>query len=267
MKGFLKFILDIVMGAVIPILILNNLSRPLGAPTAYVIAALIPVCYVLVDTFIITRRFNFITSYTAATAILNGALAFWFVDGIRFAFKDTIGPLFNLALFGGSIIIGRPILRYFLAQALNPDTKERRETVNHLMSETEGVIRSLVIGTLVITIDSLLISIVNFVINLNNVTATFGTELFNQQVAQVNAFTRIAFPIASLVSFSIGIGLVFRAMYRVLPKQEGSSQVENQFMTLIDLYRAQRLATLTPVDSLMSVPVAVPAVLADNTIP
>jgi len=81
MKGWTKLLLDITMGAVIPILILNNLTRPLGAPPAYVIAALVPVAYVLVDTFAISRRFNAITTYVALTAIMNGALAFWFVDG------------------------------------------------------------------------------------------------------------------------------------------------------------------------------------------
>ena len=241
MKGFLKFALDIVMGAIIPILILNNLSRPLGAPTAYVIAALIPVTYVLVDTFFITRRFNFITSYTAATAILNGALAFWFVDGARFALKDTIAPLFNVVLFGGSILIGRPILRYFLAQALGPDTKERREAVGQLMGE-KSILRSLIIGTIIITIDSIAISAVNFVINLNHVTATFGTDLFNEQVAQVNGFTRIVFPIASLVTYSIGVGIAFSAIYRLLPKEDGMPPAASEFMKLIDLYREQRMA-------------------------
>ncbi|MCL4506347.1 MAG: hypothetical protein M1434_13390 [Chloroflexi bacterium] len=241
MKGFKKFILDIVMGAVIPILILNNLSRPLGAPAAYVIAALAPVTYVLVDTLIITRRFNFITSYTASTAIMNGALAFWFVDGILYAFKDTASAILNLLLFGGSVIIGRPILRYFLLQALNPDTPERHRTIGELMRESP-IARSLIIGTIIITADSLLIGLANFWLNYSNVVAPFGTELFNQQIAQVNAVTRVAFPIFGLISYSIGIGLVFRAMYKCLPSEDGKSQVESNFMTMIDLWQAQRRA-------------------------
>ncbi|HEY3290337.1 MAG TPA: VC0807 family protein [Anaerolineae bacterium] len=239
MKGFLKFVLDIVMGAVIPILILSYLTRPFGAPTAYVTAALVPVCYVLVDMFFITRRFNFITSYMAATAILNGALAFWFVDGARYAFKDTVGPLFNLVLFGGSLLINRPILQYFVAQALNPDTAERRESIDKLMTERQ-IVRSLMLGTLVITIDAVFISIVNFIVNLSNVTAVFGTDEFNQQVARVTAFTRVVFPIASLVTYTIAIGIVFKAFYQHLPKQEGVPQMETQFMTLIDLYGQQQ---------------------------
>ena len=85
MKGLTKLALDIVMGAVVPILILNNLTKPLGAPVAYVLAALVPVTYVLVDTFFISRRFNVITSYVALSAIMNGILAFWFVDGALYA--------------------------------------------------------------------------------------------------------------------------------------------------------------------------------------
>ncbi len=246
MKGFKKFVLDIVMGAVIPILILNNLSRPLGAPAAYVIAALVPVVYILVDTLVITRRFNFITSYTASTAILNGALAFWFVDGILYAFKDTASAIMNLLLFGGSVIIGRPILRFFLLQALNPDTPQRHTTIGELMKENP-VARSLAIGTLIITADSLIIGLANFWLNYSNVVAPFGTELFNLQIAQVNAFTRVAFPVFGLASYSIGIGLVFRAMYRCLPSEQGKSQVESDFMKMIDLWRAQRgAAALQP---------------------
>ena len=75
----------------------------------------------------------------------------------NFALKDTIAPLFNVVLFGGSILIGRPILRYFLAQALGPDTKERREAVGQLMGE-KSILRSLIIGTIIITIDSITIS-------------------------------------------------------------------------------------------------------------
>lgn len=43
MNSTVKRGLDIVMGAVVPITILNTLNEPLGTVTTYVIAALVPV--------------------------------------------------------------------------------------------------------------------------------------------------------------------------------------------------------------------------------
>jgi hypothetical protein len=105
-----KLFLDILMGAVIPILILNYLSGPLGAPAAYLVSALIPVGWVFVDLLLITRRFNVITSYIGLSAIVRGALAFWFVDGWLFALKDTAGQIVASLVFVGSVAVGWPII-------------------------------------------------------------------------------------------------------------------------------------------------------------
>jgi len=40
---------DLAFGAALPILVLNNLTSRLGAPPAYVLAALIPVTWVVID--------------------------------------------------------------------------------------------------------------------------------------------------------------------------------------------------------------------------
>ena len=84
-----KLVLDLLFGAAIPIAVLTYLTAPLGAPVAYVVAALVPVAWVAVDLAFITRSFNFITSYVGLSAIVSGILAFWFVDGVRFAIKDS----------------------------------------------------------------------------------------------------------------------------------------------------------------------------------
>ena len=233
MKGLTKLALDIIMGAVVPILILNNLTKPLGAPAAYVLAALVPVAYVLVDTFFISRRFNVITSYVALSAIMSGILAFWFVDGVLYALKDTASLVVSLVVFAGSLLIGKPIVKYFLIQGLNPDTPARTAKLNRLMT-LPPVWRSLVFATIIIAIQTILAGVVNFALNLNMVTAAFGTELFNQQVAQVNAITRIAFPVASLVAFGLGFVLIFRALYAELPKPEGQTQQEGDLWPMID---------------------------------
>lgn len=234
-----KTILDIVIGAVIPILILNNLSKPLGATTAYVVAALIPVAWVMFDLFALTRRFNFITSYTGLTAVVGGVLAFWFVDGLRYALKDTASLFLTIIIFGGSLLISRPIIKYFLIQTLNPDTPEREASLEALLAEP-SMYRALALGTALITISAAVTAAVNMYLNLSMVTAQFGTELFNQQVARVNAISRIAFPLISFAGFGAALWIIYRALYRHLPSEEGKSQLESDLWVLIEQWRRER---------------------------
>ncbi|MEN9936934.1 MAG: hypothetical protein RLZZ387_3513 [Chloroflexota bacterium] len=234
MKRSTKLFLDILMGAVIPILILNNLTGALGAPMAYLLAALVPVAWVFADLLVITRRFNVITSYIGLSAIVRGALAFWFVDGALFALKDTAGQIVAALAFGVSAAAGWPLMRAFVAQGLAPDTPEREQGLGRLMDEPR-VGRALVAATLVMMAWSIVSGAANFLLNLNIVTAPFGTEVFNQQVAQVNAITRIALLVPELAVFAGAFWLVFRALYRTLPSEEGKPQLESDFWDLVRL--------------------------------
>ncbi|MEM9009495.1 MAG: VC0807 family protein, partial [Cyanobacteria bacterium P01_F01_bin.86] len=189
MNRRVKLVLDIAMGAVIPTLILSYLNDQLGTVTTYVVAALVSVAWVLIDLFFITQRFNFITSYIGAFAIGRGLLAFWFVDGIQFAFKDSVSSVFTAAVFGWSIIIRKPIMYYFLMQGLNPNSPRQEKSLKRLLKEAR-VYRSLVKGTRIVLIITLLTGMANFFLNFQIVVADFGTTAFNQQVAQVNAITR-----------------------------------------------------------------------------
>jgi hypothetical protein len=235
MKGWTKLALDIVMGAVVPILILNNLTRPLGAPPAYVLAALVPVGYVLIDTFALSRRFNAITTYVASAAIMNGVLAFWFVDGWQYALKDTAGLIVAAGLFFGSLALGRPMFAFFAAQVFQPDTPQRDRALRTLCARPP-VHRSLITATAIVGAANVLLGGVNFLLNLNIVTAPFGTEFFNAQVSQVNAITRVLFPLVSLGVFGGAFYLVYRAFFQVLPSEEGKSQFESEFWDLVRLW-------------------------------
>jgi hypothetical protein len=229
-----KLVLDIVIGAVIPVLILSYASRPLGNVAAYILAALVPVAWVFIDLFFLTRRFNAITAFTGAGALVSGLLAFWFVDGVLFAVKDTTGIVFSLLVFGGSLLIGRPLIRYFVVQALNPDTPERTAALEALIAERH-VRRAFAAGTLLVVAVYAALAAVNFYLNLNTVVAPFGSEAFNQQVAQVNAITRIAFPLPSIIAIGAAIWLAYRALYMLLPSEEGKSQLESDFWRLVEL--------------------------------
>lgn len=96
------------LGAVVPIVVLSYLSDPLGAVPAYLVSALIPVGWVLADFSFVSRRFNFITAFLGLNAIVRGVFAFWFVDGVLYAFKDTVGSILVVMVFGGSLVLGRP---------------------------------------------------------------------------------------------------------------------------------------------------------------
>lgn len=234
MKGFNKLILDIVMGAVVPILILNNFARLTGSSDtlAYVLAAMVPVAYVLIDTFFISRRFNVITSYVALSSILSGVLVFWFVDGARYALKDSAALIVGVLVFGGSILIGKPMMQYFAAQVFQPDTPAKDQSLRSLLTRPD-VRRGLILGTAILALYNGAAGVVNFLLNLNIVTAPFGDALFNQQVAEVNGITRIIFTIASFAAFAGAFALVYRALFSVLPKEEGKSQFESDFWDLV----------------------------------
>lgn len=234
MKGFTKLLLDIVMGAVIPILILNNLTKPLGAPTAYVLAALVPVAYVLIDTLFISRRFNAITTYVALTAIMQGALAFWFVDGWRYALKDTAGLVVAVALFAGSIIIGKPMMQFFASQVFQPDTPHKENALKTLFAKPQ-VRSGINMATALIALQNLVFGVVNFVLNSNIVKSTFGTDAFNAEVATVNGITRVLFTLGSFAFFAAAFYLTYRAVFKVLPSEDGKSQFESEFWDLVRL--------------------------------
>ena len=59
---------------------------------------------------------------------------------------------------------------------------------------------------------------VNFLLNIRIVTASFGTEAFNTQVAHVNAITRIALGIPEFAAWGIALSLVYYAIYTKLPR-------------------------------------------------
>lgn len=216
MPKSLKLGLDIIIGAVAPVVILKYGTAPLGTLPAYLLAALVPVVWVLLDLLVITRRFNFITSYGGLSAVMRGALAFWYVDGVLFAFKDSASYLLATLVFGLSVFLAKPVTGAIAMQGLSPETPEQERSLSSLLHEPT-VIRALRQSTLIIAATNLLCGIVNYVINLRMVTAPFGTPAFNDQVANVNAITRIALVIPDMIALFWAFQLMYKAMYALLP--------------------------------------------------
>lgn len=215
-----KLGLDFLFGLIIPIIILSRFSDVLGNIPAYLLAALVPVAWVALDLSFITRRFNFITSFLGLNAVVRGALAFWFVDGAAYAFKDSAPSLLLVVLFGGSLLFGRPLIGAFLEQAFDPRTKEQESLLKSLFDERPAR-RALWWGTAGMVLVTVVTTIANFFLNLWIVTAEFGTEAFNLQVAEANAIARFAIAIPEALAFVVIMSLVMKVVYDRLPGAPG----------------------------------------------
>lgn len=237
MNRSVKLALDVLLGAVIPILVLSYLSEPLGAVPAYLLSALVPVGWVVVDLLFVTKRLNFITAFLGLNALVRGLLAFWFVDGALFALKDSAGSAVTVLILGGSLLLGRPALRAFAEQGLDPRTSGQEAALHGLFAE-RSVRRALVRGTVMLTLVHAAAGAVNFLLNLSIVTASFGTDEFNAQVAKVNAIARLAIGLPEGLATGLAIWLVFRALYSLLPGVPG----EEGFWELVGRREARRRA-------------------------
>ena len=228
-----KLTLDVLLGAVAPILVLAYLTDPLGAVPAYLISALIPVGWVLADLFFVTRRINFITCFLGLNAMARGLLAFWFVDGSLYALKDTAGSAIAVLVFGGSLLIGSPMIAAFAEQSLDPRSPEQESALRKLFHE-RPVARALFWSTALLAAANAATGAVNFVLNLRIVTAPFGTDAFNAQVARVNAITRIAIGIPEFVVLGGALAMVFYALNKTLRAGQPDAGPEDDIWKLIE---------------------------------
>lgn len=233
MSKLLKLTLDILIGAAAPVLILKYGTAPLGTLPAYLTAALVPVVWVLLDLFVISRRFNFITTYGGASAIMRGALAFWYVDGALFAFKDSASYLLAFVVFGLTAFWGTPVTRSIALQGFDPDTPERQAQMQRLLDEPT-VFRAMKQAALLIGVTNLLAGLVNYAINLRMVVAPFNTPLFNDQVANVNAITRIVLVLPDMLALFYAFNLMYKAMYALLPGGQEKDADAAEFWELLE---------------------------------
>ncbi|MDQ3376475.1 MAG: hypothetical protein M3533_06215 [Actinomycetota bacterium] len=216
----LKLGLDFLFGLVVPIIILSRFSDELGNVTAYVVSALVPVTWVAIDLLFITKRFNFITSFLGLNAVVRGILAFWFVDGLAYAFKDSVPSLLWVVVFGASLVFGRPLIGAFLEQSFDPRSPEQERSLRGLFDERPAR-RALWFGTLAMVLLSVITGVANFFLNIWIVTAGFGTQAFNAQVAESNAIARFAISIPETLVLMVVVGFALRAVYTRLPGDPG----------------------------------------------
>lgn len=244
-----KTIWDLVFTLLIPILILspNVLGDGIGVASvlgggrsgnvrAYLLAALIPVAYVLWD-ILRNKNLSPVALIGGAGAIFSGALAFWEVDGFWYAIKDSARMYLTALLFLVSAATSVPLFRVFLDAASIGESSEDRAATGAVMRDP-AVHRGLVAGTVAFALVDLMGGVVNSVVNYGRVTATFGTDAFNAQVAEVNAIMRVPGMAISLV----GVGLALWLVQRAVKSRYGAEASVFEPASLAEKYRAQSAA-------------------------
>ena len=214
-------------------MVLSYLSDPLGAVPAYLLSAFVPVGWVLADLFWFSRRFNFITAFLGLNAIVRGLLALWFVDGVLYALKDTVGSILVVVVFGGSILLGRPLLGAFVAQALDPRTPEQEVSLERLFAE-RPLARTILITTAGLALLNAATAAINFLLNLRMVTAPFGTGEFNSQVARVNALTRLTLGVPEFLIMGVAIWWVIYSLHSRLYSRLTDVGGQRDFWELVE---------------------------------
>ena len=246
--GFRKLGLDLLFTLVIPNLLLGKTFPTLNFGfkdlvgsnvTTYVVAALVPVTYTLID-LARSRKFNPVTVLAGSSAMIGGALAFLQVSGAAFALKDSYGSIFLAFVMGGSLLIGRPFFRVFFQAILMPENDRQRSLLARMWAHP-AVKGGLVLGTLVIFLEAVAMGGLNFYQNLRIVKDTFGTDTFNEQVASVNLIMRVPSIVTSLGSFALAFYLVQQGVSKAYGGKV--SLFDDGFFTALENAEAEPNAT------------------------
>lgn len=235
--GHKKLILDIIMGAAIPLATLKWGTDIIGARPSFIIAGLVPAIYVLCDVLFITKRFNAITTIIAITATTQGGLAFLKVDGWKYALQDTAGTIVMFTLFTATLLLGKPMVQYFAVQVLEPANPKEEATIWRLITRPGPVRKAIILGTLLIMAEQLVRGFANYYLNLYRVTAEFGSKEFNDQKAAVTAIAWLPFTVTNLGAMVFAVGMVIRAVDSWVEDagDEGGTlaeQIERRFQAL-----------------------------------
>ncbi len=239
-QGVPKTIWDLVFTLVIPILILSpnilgsgvSVANLLGGGTsgnvhAYLVAAFVPVVYVLWD-ILFNRNVSPVALLGGATALFSGALAFWYVDGFWYAIKDSARPFLTALFAFVSAATAYPLFRIFLDAASIAESPQHRAATQVAM-KAPVVARALVQATLLFGVVDIVGGVVNSVVNYHIVVAKFGTDAFNAQVASANALMRVPGLAISLIGAGVAFWLVQRAVTARYGK--GASLLEPEKLT------------------------------------
>lgn len=179
-----------------------------GNVRAYLAAALVPVAYVAWD-LIRNRNLSPVALLGGVGALIGGALAFWYVDGFWYAIKDSARSYLLGLAFLISAGTRLPLFRIFLDAASLSESAEKRALSQQALDDP-AIHRSVAHATIVFALVDIVSGLINSYVNYQRVTAEFGSDAFNAQVAEVNAVMRLPSMGISL----LGVGLAFWLLHR-----------------------------------------------------
>ncbi|MFC6591370.1 VC0807 family protein [Deinococcus lacus] len=142
---------------------------------------------------------------------MSGALAFWYVDGFWYAVKDSARSYLMGLLLLISAATPTPLLKVFLDMASLAEQPADREATQRAMSDPD-IHRTLVRATVVFALVDIVGGLINSYVNYRRVTATFGTDAFNAQIAEVNAIMRLPNMGVALLGLGLALWLLHRAV-------------------------------------------------------
>ncbi len=217
-----KFALDVLFTLGIPLAILNSPLRRLsgfphwsGAVLAYLLSALVPVGYILIDT-LRSRTLNPVSLVLASLALLGGGLAFLRISGPWFAAKESAHAIFLAAVTLGSLLRGRPLAGTFVRVVLVPRKAPAQQAALKVLHRPE-IQRSLMLATGLVCAKSLLLALITFLATAALVTAPFGSARFDAEL--VTAHLRLAG--VSLITDTLGYGSALVVVEQALRKHFG----------------------------------------------
>lgn len=212
---------DLIFTLLIPIAVLSpdllgsgfSVADQLGGGTqgnirAYLAAALIPVVYVAWD-LIKNRNVSPVALLGGVGALVGGALAFWYVDGFWYAVKDSARSYLLGLAFLISAGTRLPLFRIFMDTASLSEPPEKRSLMQRALGDP-AIHRAIANATVVFALVDIVSGLINSYVNYQRVTAAFGSDAFNAQVAEVNAIMRLPSMGISL----LGVGIAFWLLHR-----------------------------------------------------
>ncbi|AFZ69066.1 VC0807 family protein [Deinococcus peraridilitoris] len=217
-----NYVMDVVFTLIVPLACLRpvlpftdqGLGMLVGPVAAYLTASLVPVTYLLLSV-LLARRVNTVTTLAAASALMSGALAFWPLSGVAFAIKDSSGSLFLLMVTSGSLWLRRPLFTSILQVALLPGTPRQEMQLRTLLA-TPGMYDATRRATVALQLKALLVASTNIIVKSAMVSAPFGTQTFNSQLASATAVMIPLAYLASAAGYGLALWFIRRGFTRLL---------------------------------------------------
>lgn len=217
-----NILVNLVCNVLLPTLILMKLSKPeyLGPKLALLTALAFPVGYGLYD--LATRRtFNFLSALGFTATLATGGLALLKLDPFWFAVKEAVVPsLIGLTVLV-SHMVGRPLVRSMLfnEQVLNVGKIEATIVERSQQKAFAGLLRQ---SSGLLAASFALSAGLNFALARSLITAQPDTELFNEQLGRLTAWSWPVIVVPSMAMMMFALWRLLKGVERLtgLPMDE-----------------------------------------------